>query len=45
MIYDARVLANQLLNNDITAEQATSEAHSSFRRKAEEMDKLGLWRV
>lgn len=44
MIYDAKPLVKQLLGHDITTEQATSEAHLSFRRKAVEMGKLGLWR-
>ena len=45
MIYDAKALAKQLLNNEITTEQAASEAHSSFRRKAEQVGRLGLWRT
>jgi hypothetical protein len=44
IIYDAKPLVKQLLNHDITTMQAANEAQLSFRRKAVEMGKLGLWR-
>lgn len=44
MIYDAKALVKRLLDNDIKAEQAKREADSSFRQKAEEIGKLGIWR-
>jgi len=44
MIYDAKVLVKQLLNREITTEQAVREAHLSFQSKAELLGKLNLWR-
>lgn len=44
MIYDAKVLVKQLLSKEITTEEAVNEAHLSFRRKAEQLGKLNLWR-
>jgi hypothetical protein len=44
LIYDAQVLVKQLLNGDITVEQAVREAHESFRSKAAQLGKLGVWR-
>ena len=44
MIYDAKVLVKQLLNEEITTEQAVQEARLSFRNKAEPLGKLNLWR-
>ena len=44
MIYDAKALVKQLLNREITTEQAVHEAHLSFRIKAELLGKLDLWR-
>lgn len=43
-IYDVKVLVKQLLNKEITVEQAESEAQTDFRKRAVELDKLGLWR-
>ena len=44
MIYDAKVLVKQLLNKEITTEEASREAHLLFRSKAELLDKLNRWR-
>jgi len=44
MIYDAKGLVKQLLNEEITVEQAEREARLSFQSKAAELGKRGLWR-
>jgi len=43
-IYDAKVIVKQLLNKEITLEQAESEAQSAFRKRGVELGKVGLWR-
>jgi len=44
MIYDAKVLVKQLLNKEITAEQASHEARLAVRQKATQIGKLDIWR-
>jgi hypothetical protein len=44
IIYDSNVMVKQLLNNEITAEQAKHKAHLLFRRRAVELGKMGIWR-
>jgi hypothetical protein len=44
MIYDANGLVKQLLNKEITVDQAEHEARLSFQRKAAQLGKLGIWR-
>jgi len=43
-IYDAKVLVKQLLNKEISVEQAESEAQTAFRKRGAELGKLGFWR-
>ena len=43
-IYDAKTLVKQLLNKEITLEQAESEAQTAFRKRGVELGKVGLWR-
>jgi len=44
MIYDAKSLAKQLRNKEISVEEAVHEACQSFEEKAEQMGKVGIWR-
>ena len=43
-IYDAKGLVKQLLNKEITVEEAEHEARMSFQSKAAQLGKLGIWR-
>jgi hypothetical protein len=43
-IYDAKILAKQLLNKEITVEQAEQQARLLFRSKAAQLGKLGILR-
>jgi len=43
-IYDAKGLVKQLLNKEITVEEAEHEARMSFQSKGAQLGKLGIWR-
>jgi hypothetical protein len=45
MIYDAKGLVKQLLNEEITVEQAECEARLSFQCRATELGKQDIWHV
>ena len=42
ILYDAKGLVKQLLNNEITVEEAECEARSSFENRAGKLGKLGF---
>jgi len=43
MIYDAKGLAKQLLNEEITVGQAECEARLLYQSKAAQLRKQGIW--